>query len=179
MSCLGPKGCLGPNQTLKGIRSQLFRGRRLAAPRGATWVGRVSGPSRPRGPCGALFINQAVSRRLGPIIHHFEGIFEHFCQCSILRLKSGKYSGFRALRCQNVAQNVGHRRKFDQRSEKTGRNVQILQIVKNWPYTSRMMYYGPQGASWCQRGAGFSVGPSFWPRCLTIGPTRGPKFQKI
>ena len=63
--------------------------------------------------------------------------------------------------------------------KKTGRNVQILQIVKDGPYISRMMYYGPQGASWCQRGAGFSVGPSFWPRCLTIGPTRGPKFPKI
>ena len=43
------------------------------------------------------------------------------------------------------------------------RNVQILQIVKNDPYTSRMMYYGPQGAPGCHRGAGFSVGPSFWP----------------
>ena len=113
-------------------------------------------------------------------------LFGRFCWNFEVDRVSGPDHG---LWCQNVAQNVGHRRKFDQQSEKTRRNVQILQIIKNGPYISRMMYYGPQGGSGCQRGAGFSVEPSFWPRCLTIRPhprseisenmTRKRKLSKI
>ena len=58
--------------------------------------GVLEGPSHLEVHAGAFLVAQAIPRRLGPILHHFEGIFEHF----------RKYSGCQALQCQNVAQNV-------------------------------------------------------------------------